>query len=127
MSRLVNMDRRSRLNFRKAVRLSVFHSAELNVGHSNLGGKVRVFGILDVYTAMPFAVGRRKEKRRRLELLARTSNLKKDSMRADDARGCAGRRWTLGTALDQRRLTRTAATLLDGSALQGHSLKEALG
>jgi hypothetical protein len=52
MSRLVNMDRRSRLNFRKAVRLSVFHSAEVNVGHSNLGGKVRVFGILDVYTAI---------------------------------------------------------------------------
>ena len=45
----------------------------------------------------------------------------------DDTRGCAGRRWTLGTALDQRRLTRTAATLLDGSAYQGHSLKEALG
>jgi hypothetical protein len=64
MSRLVNMDRRSRLNFRKAVRLSVFHSAEVNVGHSVLGGKVRVFGILDVYTAMPFAVGRRKRKKK---------------------------------------------------------------
>jgi hypothetical protein len=33
-----------------------------------------------------------------------------------DARGCAGRRWTLGTALDRRRLARTAAALLDGSA-----------
>jgi len=35
--------------------------------------------------------------------------------RTSDARGC-GRWWTLGTALDQRRLTRTAAALLDGSA-----------
>jgi len=40
------------------------------------------------------------------------------SMRAwaDDAWGCVGRRWTLGTALDRRRLARTAAALLDGSA-----------
>jgi hypothetical protein len=125
MSRLVNMDRRSRLNFRKAVRLSVFHSAELNVGHSNLGGKVRVFGILDVYTAMPFAVGRRKEKKKFSNSQRELGELCRCG--PDDTRGCAGRRWTLGTALDQRRLTRTAATLLDGSAYQGHSLKEALG
>jgi len=30
--------------------------------------------------------------------------------------GGAGRRWTIGTALDRRRLARTAAALLDGLA-----------
>ena len=73
--------------------------------------------------AMPFGASKRKKKfsnsQRELGELCRCG--------PDDTRGCAGRRWTLGTALDQRRLTRTAATLLDGSAYQGHSLKEALG
>ena len=54
------------------------------------------------------------KKKEVLELSARTGRIR--CARPDDARGCAGRRWTLGTALDQRRLTRTAATLLDGSA-----------
>ena len=104
------------------------------MGHSDLGGKVRALcsGILDVYTAMldvyprclsPLGVEKKKKKfsnsQRELGELCRCG--------PDDTRGCAGRRWTLGTALDQRRLTRTAATLLDGSAYQGHSLKEALG
>ena len=65
------------------------------------------------------------KKKEVLELSARTGRIR--CAGPDDTRGCAGRRWTLGTALDQRRLTRTAATLLDGSAYQGHSLKEALG
>jgi hypothetical protein len=98
------MDRRSRLNFRKAVRLSVFHSAELNVGHSNLGGKVRVFGILDVYTAMPFAVGRRKEKkkkRRKLELLGTScANFElEEGFNAGGRR--SGLRWTPVDARDR--------------------------
>jgi hypothetical protein len=60
-----------------------------------------------------------KRKKNELELL---ELLRKSSMRA-------GRRGRAGPATldshgggDQRRLTRTAATLLDGSAYQGHSL-----
>jgi hypothetical protein len=102
MSRLVNMDRRSRLNFRKAVRLSVFHSAEVNVGHSYLGGKVRVFGILDVYTAMPWRclspLGVEKKKRSSRTLSANWEN-SVDAGRttlgaALDAGGRSGPRWT---------------------------------
>jgi hypothetical protein len=98
MSRLVNMDRRSRLNFRKAVRLSVFHSAELNVGHSNLGGKVRVFGILDVYTAMPFAVGRRKRKKKRVGTSCANFELE-EGFNAGGRR--SGLRWTPVDARDR--------------------------
>jgi hypothetical protein len=87
-------------------------------------------GILDVYTAMldvypRCLLGRRKEKKKFWNSQRELGELCRCG--PDDTRGCAGRRWTLGTALDQRRLTRTAATLLDGSAYQGHSLKEALG
>jgi hypothetical protein len=39
-----------------------------------------------------------------------------DARWTDEAWGCVGRRWTLGTALDRRRLARTAAALLNGSA-----------
>jgi len=60
---------------------------------------VRVFGILDVYTAMPFAVGRRrKEKRRGLELLCANFELE-EGFNAGGRR--SGLRWTPVDARDR--------------------------
>ena len=122
----------------------------VNVGHSDLGGKVRVLllvGILDFYDVARCLFGgvglvglaahlagapctwrekeifsfsnqtgwkRKKKFSKALELFR--ANWKNLMRWTSDARGCAGRRWTLGTALDRRRLARTAAALLDGSA-----------
>ena len=81
------------------------HSAELNLGHSDLGGKVRALcsGILDVYTAMldvypRCLLGRRKEKRSSRTLSANWEN-SVDAGRttlgaALDAGGRSGPRWT---------------------------------
>jgi hypothetical protein len=76
-------------------------------------------GILDVYDVAPAMLRRclfgHEKKKELLELFRANWRNSMQVDRTSDARGC-GRRWTLGTAMDRRRLVRTAVALLDGSA-----------